>query len=104
MFSILSRIRDAPSILSRLSLSIVFSLPNDVLNLVRRRVTLRVPFALQGLILLLNRFRRLFACAHPGRAIPPDQVSRAVGGGQDFEQIPMVTPLRVVDDPSQLLV
>src|SRR5512145_1193568 len=104
MFSILERIPDAVSALSRSSLSILSPFLDDLLNPVRRRVALRVPLPLQRLILLLNRFRRLLAPAHPVRGDPPDQVSCAVGGQEDFEQVAVVPPLRVVDALSQLLV
>src|SRR5262245_42630312 len=104
MFSILERIRDAVSSLSRFSLSIVFTFPDDFLDLVRRRVALRAPFLLQRLILFLNRFRRLLALSHPGRDVSPHEVSCAVSGQEDFEQIAVVPSLRVIDALSQLLV
>src|SRR5262245_48546392 len=104
MFSILERIRDPVSSLSRFSLSIVHPFPDDLLHPVRRRVALRVPPPLQRLILPLNRFGGLLAPAHPVRDVPPDQVSCAVGGQEDFEQVTMVPPLRVVDALSQHLV
>src|SRR6266508_299126 len=80
MFSILERIPDAVSFLSRFSLSILSPFPDDLLNLVRRRVALRVPLPLQRLILLLNRFRRLLAQAHSGRGVA------AGSGGAAHEQ------------------
>src|SRR6266508_2211619 len=104
MFSILERIPDAVSFLSRFSLSILSPFPDDLLNLVRRRVALRVPLPLQRLILLLNRFRRLLAQAHSVRDVSPDQVSCAVGGQEDFEQVAMVPPLRVVNALRQVFV
>src|SRR5262245_44705998 len=97
MFSILERIRDVVSSLSRFSLSIRSSFPDDLLNSVRRLVALRVPFPLQRLILFLNRFRRLLALSHPGRDVSPHQVSCAVSGQEDFEQIAVVPPLRVIN-------
>src|SRR5262245_58845577 len=104
MFSILERIPDAVSSLLRFSLSIVSPFPDDLLYPVRRRVALRVPLQLQGPILLLNRFRRLLAQSHPVRDVPPDQVSCAVSCQEDFEQVAVVPPLRVVDVYGQLLV
>jgi hypothetical protein len=63
MFSIAERIPDAPSALSRFSLSTVFASPDDLLDIVRRRVALRVPLLLKGLILFLDRFRSLITIA-----------------------------------------
>src|SRR5262245_22734447 len=72
--------------------------PNIMRLIILSRFTFPcVPHPLQRPILPLNRLRGLVASAHPVRDVPPDKVSCAVGGQEDFEQLNMVPPLRVVD-------
>src|SRR5215475_1665536 len=104
MLSIRLLVRDGLSGRSMLSLNMISSFPDDILDPVRRRIALRVPFPLECLVLRQNRFRRLLALAHPVRDIPPHQISSAVCCQEDFEQVAVVPPLHVVDAPSQLLV
>src|SRR6266545_831594 len=100
MLSIRLRVRGAPSGRSMLSLSMASSFLDNVFDSVRRSIALRVPFPLEGFKLRMNRFRRLLALAHPIRDVLPYEISCAIGGHEDFEQIAVVAPLHVVDASS----
>ena len=92
MEAILEPILVEPSGRLRLSFIIVDSFIGGLPDTVYQFIGPLHPFLLHGFIPGIDRFRRLLLFTQPFRNVAPQDVSRSIGGHEDFQKIAVVPP------------